>query len=122
MSDFPRGWTLTNFANPGTAASITLSALSAGVVHVLDSVTATLAANAAAAVGVVQNVVITSSDGVLSNNALILAYAGGAIGCNVGSLSGLDLAAGPGASLTVSFQNTTPANYYQLLVIQGHDI
>lgn len=116
MTDFPRGWLLTGGpAGAGTAASITVPSI-AGVVHVLDSITATLLSFAAAAGGSFSSITV---GGIQVMN---LAFGGGAFGTDVGTLSGMDVATAPGAALIVAFNQVTITNYVQLLVIQGHDI
>lgn len=119
MTDFPRGWTLSNVANAGSAATITVPA-TAGVVHVLDSLTATLVAFAAAAGATAPQIAINTGGGNVIFGAV--AFNGGATGRDEESLSGLDLATAPGGALTVAFSAVAPANYFQVLVIQGHDI
>lgn len=122
MTDFPRGWTLNSFVGPGSTASIVVPAIP-GVVHVLDSFNAVLEAAAAAAAGLGADVNLTSSDGTFTAFVLgVMANAGGAVGSDTASGSGLDLAAGPGASLTISFNIAAAANYNEFLLVQGHDI
>lgn len=110
MTDFPRGWTIsgvgTSFAVPATT----------GVVHVLDSFEVLVYWNGAAAA--VANVQLTSSDGVF--NADVIGFIAAAANSPASdSGSGLDLAAGPGASLTVSLSAVFTNNFMRL---QGHDI
>lgn len=62
MTDFPRGWTLSELATAGVTASITVPAIP-GVVHVLDAFTASLNAQAAAAGAAGPDITLTSSDG-----------------------------------------------------------
>lgn len=116
MSDFPRGWTQSSFSGAGLV-SITIPAL-AGVVHVLDSFQATIASPTAAAGVLVQ---LSSSDGTFTafDLGFIQADAGPSNGTASGS--GLDLAAGPGASLTIAF-GSFPAGCDEFLLVQGHDI
>jgi hypothetical protein len=115
-SDFPRGWTFSNVTiNPNTT-SITVPAIP-GVVHVLDSFTATTVGS----VAVGQTITLASSDGVFAGFilALLSQVAGGTADASV---SGLDLAAGPGASLTIAYGAVTNAGNENLLIVQGHDI
>jgi len=116
MTDFPRGWTLSAQVNGGVAG-ITVPAIS-GVGHVLDSFDAVLADAGGGAGPYTINLI--SSDGVFANipiGYLFLAAAGK----DEASGSGLDLATGPGASLTVSFSGSGAATA-EFLLIQGHDI
>ena len=119
MTDFPRGWTLTNFAAAGVAATITAPAIG-GVVHVLDSFYFRIVQSTGAAASVELD--LTSSDGTFAAYVLtILQLSAVADDIDSDSASGLDLAAGPGASLTV-FGSAAVAGVYQFLRIQGHDI
>lgn len=119
MSDFPRGWTLTN-QSTGTA-SITVAGI-AGIIHVLDQFFAG-AMIAAGATAFAQTVTLTSSDGVFAAFPLGQVAMEGVLGASGSdSASGLDLAAGPGASLTIAFGGAGAATTFQLLRIQGHDI
>jgi hypothetical protein len=119
MSDFPRGWTLTddNGGSGATAAQVTVPAI-AGVVHVLDGFTGIIANNSAAATA--PEIILNSSDGTFSGFVLSRLSAQ-ANSENSDSDSGLDLAAGPGASLTISF-STPVANVIEYLRLKGHDI
>lgn len=119
MTDFPRGWTLQSIVGPAATASIIVPA-TAGVVHVLDSLAASFIASAAAAVAAVAFVQINTGAGLLTYMELV--SNGGVVSRDSDSLSGLDLATAPGAALTVTFSGAAPANYAQLIVIQGHDI
>lgn len=116
MSDFPRGWTLTVDSAAG-AATITVPAV-AGVVHVLDSFTAKITTGAAAGGALVT---LSSSDGVFTSVPLG-AINSPASSSDMASASGLDLAAGPGASLTIACNAGPPAGGAEFLMIQGHDI
>jgi hypothetical protein len=124
MSEFPRGWTISNY-NSGTAsvATITVPA-SPGVVHVLDSFNAKLV-NSDTAAAHQTTVFVSSSDGVLAAFLLALLSTGTAVGgapvSDESSASGLDLATGPGASMTIAFQSSA-ASLFQYLLVQGHDI
>ena len=118
MSDFPRGWTLSNgLGVAGGTASVTAPAI-AGIVHVLDSFTAYLLNPTAAGAA---TIILNSSDGVFTNFTLAIIEAGAAPSLGTASGSGLDLAAGPGASLTIAF-NAGLAGANQTIVAQGHDI
>jgi|SRR5581483_5307011 len=115
MSDFPRGWTLTAFGGNGAACVITAPAIT-GVVHVLDGFSAKSGGSAAQS----PTITLSSSDGVFSS--LILAVVDVLAGSfDTASESGLDLAAGPGAALTIEFSSNT-AGDFEMLVAQGHDI
>jgi hypothetical protein len=119
VSDFPRGWTL---AVDQAIASITVPAIP-GVAHVLDSVSAKMNSTNAAVGGAL--VTLSSSDGTYNNFVLGHLQTAGvaAPGSESDSLSGsdLNLAAGPGASLTIAFSGGGPG-IGETLVIQGHDI
>jgi hypothetical protein len=115
MSDFPRGWIQSNAA-VGSTVTVTAPALP-GVVHVLDSVWAKIDASGTAGP---LNVNASSSGGSVSQF-LGRVFIGTAGGTDEFSLSGLDLAAGPGESLTVAF-NGSGAGVGEALVAQGHDI
>lgn len=120
MTDFPRGWTLSTGQSIGANAVLTIPAV-AGVVHVLDSVTAIMQCTAAFTGGA-SLLTLTSSDGVYTGLLLAdLALAGGSTASDSASLSGLDLAAGPGASLTLTL-NGGAANLALVIIAQGHDI
>jgi hypothetical protein len=120
LSEFPRGWTLTSATTAGAAATITVPAVP-GVVHVLDSLQASLVAVAAAAAG--SFIWVTVSWGGFAPIYLtLLASNGGAIGNESASLSGLDIATAPATALTVAFNAPAAANYNEVLLIQGHDI
>lgn len=116
MSDFPRGWTLSNFSNGGVA-TITVAAI-AGVTHVLDVFSAVLANYTAAQTGA--TVTLTSSDGVFTGFVIGRVDApANSVGSD--GASSLGLAAGPGASMTIAFGGGA-ANVLETLRIQGHDI
>ena len=117
MSDFPRGWTLSSYV-AGGLASITVPAI-AGVVHVLDSFTGTIYNTAASTAEL--RVVVSSSDGVFASLPLAELVAAATNGSDSGGGSGLDLAAGPGASLTIAF-NGSATGINEFLLVQGHDI
>lgn len=119
MSDFPRGWSTSTQASGGGIASITIAAVP-GVVHVLDAFTAKAVATAGGTT-FTQDVLLTSSDGVFNIN-LALLQVPAASTADEASGSGLDLAAGPGASLTIAYSGAAPAGDFQFLVVQGHDI
>ena len=120
MSDFPRGWTLISQTGGGGTASVTVPAV-AGVVHVLDRFTAKLVALAGGAV-MAANVQLSSSDGAFTSLNLGLLQTVGALTADEVSQSALDLAAGPGASLTVAYSLVTSTNNIEYLSIEGHDI
>lgn len=117
-SEFPRGWTISS-DNGGAvgATSITVPAVP-GIVHVLDSFDAKMFNATAAVVGAL--ITLTSSDGIFAAFPLgrLDAAAGGT---DSASGSGLGLAAGPGASLTIAYSNGV-SGVAEFLVIQGHDI
>lgn len=115
MSDFPRGWTLVQ-ETAGGALNLVVPAV-AGVVHVLDAFVVIL--NNTAAGFVALNLTLNSSDGIFTNFVLGLPIAQGA-SSGIDSDSGLDLAAGPGASLTIATGAAVTGNQY--LRIKGHDI
>ena len=121
MSDFPRGWTL-SVDNAAAAASIVVPAI-AGVAHVLDAFDAKLQNTSAALQGSI--ITLSSSDGVFSGFVLgrlsTSTPAASSLTTDEVSGSGLDLAAGPGASLTIAFASWT-AGMTETLRIQGHDI
>jgi hypothetical protein len=116
-SAFPRGWAF-SVRTAGVLASITVAA-TAGVVHVLDSVDAKMFNGSGAQVGLL--VQLNSSDGVFAGFQLAELEAVTPNGTDEISLSNLDLAAGPGASLTVTY-NGGIALVNENLLIQGHDI
>ena len=91
-----------------------------GVVHVLDTFTATILCFAAAGAAFTPALAINSGAGFI--NYALLAFSGGAVGTDVQSLSSLDLATTPGGALVVQFNAATLANYNELITIQGHDI
>lgn len=117
MTDFPRGWTYSNRTAAGSSPSLSAPAI-AGVVHVLDAISAMVGAGAAAFNA---DVLLSSSDGTFTNMNLGVAAAD-ASSTGSTSASGLDLAAGPGASLTITFDAVAPAAGFEWLMIQGHDI
>lgn len=110
MSEFPRGWTLTVVGTTLTVAAVT------GVIHVLDSFEVDVYNSTAAAV--LQNLTLTSSDGVFASFPLAFVAADATAGTS-DSGSGLDLAAGPGASMTVALSGAFSNNFIR---IQGHDV
>lgn len=116
MSDFPRGWTLTAQANAGASATITVPGV-AGVAHVLDAFDAKLGGSTAQ----VCSIRISSSDGVYTSVPLGLIVTSAGSGDSA-SGSGLDLAAGPGASIQVGFDAVGGTGNVEQLVCQGHDI
>lgn len=123
MPDFPRGWTLSSAPAPPAAASITIPALP-GIVHVLDGFTAKLF-NSNTSFGANNHVLLSSSDGAFSSFVLaLLATAQPAAATSYqldsASESGLGLAAGPGASLTISFDGGA-ASFYEFLLVHGYD-
>jgi hypothetical protein len=120
VSDFPRGWFLSNDQNASGAAASVVVPATAGVVHVLDSFVLKLWNGSAAAVTV--QVQLSSSDGAFSALGLGRASAGPSNAGDSTAGSGLDLAAGPGASLTVAVNNPAGTGVIQNLVVQGHDI
>lgn len=120
MSEFPRGWTVPAQASAGSEAVATVPGI-AGVVHVLDSFTAKAQAGGAGS-GFGCSVVLSSSDGVFNNFVLGVIEVSGPSSSDECSASGLDLAAGPGASLSVGFNVNAPAGDNETVLIQGHDI
>jgi hypothetical protein len=119
VSDFPRAWIFTQWtAGASVTPSITVPAV-AGVAHVLDSLDATLIATTVTGS---YTVAVSSSDGALASIAV------GAMAALVAnttaevSRSGLDMAGGPGASLTVFLSAGVGGGNSAMLVIQGHDI
>lgn len=119
MTDFPRGWTFQSFTTAGGTSSITVPA-KAGVVHVLDSVAASIVALAVAAGINAVGVTIDTGGGPVVYS--LLAFNGGGAGRDSDNLTGLDLATPPGGALTVALNGANPANYDAILLIQGHDI
>lgn len=121
---FPRGWTKTSSPGAGNVASIVVPGIT-GVSHVLDSFEARVSSSLTT--GPVQwEILLTSSD--LVFNALVIGWLfanAAASATNVvvdtESATGLDMAAGPGASMTVAFQFASAA-VIPFLRIQGHDI
>ena len=120
MSDFPRGWTLSNRAGVGNTPSITVPAI-VGVVHVLDAFTFSAIANGSAA-PLDELLTLSSSDGVFASFPLAEFLLQSGQTSTGSSGSGLDLAAGPGSSLTIAGNAAAIAGTVCLLVIQGHDI
>jgi hypothetical protein len=118
-TDFPRGWIFSNVQSVGATASVTVPA-TAGVVHVLDSIDAVVVSAAAAAVGVVLQVFVTSPAPTLLLG--VLALNGGQVQRDEISLSSLDIATAAGGALTVTFNAASPANYNEFVLIQGHDV
>lgn len=112
MTDFPRGWTLSN-ENTGAAATITVPA-TPGVVHVLDNFTARALNQSAGLVVLRVNVTAPAIE-------LTALFPPATTGTDADSESGLDIATAPGAALTVAF-TTGPASVTEFLLIQGHDI
>ena len=64
---------------------------------------------------------LTSSDGTFAAFDLALLNAPATDGEDEESPSGLNLAAGPGASVTIAF-SASAAGVVEFLVVQGHDI
>lgn len=119
MSDSPRGWTLTAYAN---GPSLTLPGLF-GTAHVLDSFTAKVINGNAGAnfTGLVQLSSPTTFTPPMPIGVLEApASSAGNLPTDEASEQGLDLAAQPGEPITVSVSAATGATV--LLVIQGHDI
>jgi hypothetical protein len=119
MSDFPRGWTLTNWPGTNFTAAIVVAAVP-GVVHVLDAFYYRIIQLTGAATTVALQ--LSSSDGLFAAQylgALTLTAATNTMDSD--SDSGLDLAPGPGASLTVQGSGPIPG-VAQFLRIHGHDI
>lgn len=119
MSEFPRGWLFTNAIGGPTAATITVPGI-ANVVRVLDSFQAKLLNGGVVSV-FAPNVGLSSSDGTLALTIACLMVPGTTGSVDEASSSGLDLAAGAGASLTIAF-TTGVASVTEFLLIQGHDI
>lgn len=118
MTDFPRGWTLNNFAAAGTAASITIAA-TAGVVHVLDSIDAKLVGVAPAAIFGPFVKIIVAAVTIVQWQLLIPS---GTPGTDALSFSGLDIASAPGGTIQVTFDTVAAASTNEMIVAQGHDI
>lgn len=114
-TDFPRGWTMV--AGPSAAAlTLTVAAIT-GVAHVIDSFTFVIYNTAATPTAL--ELVLNSSDGTFSNYALGLAGPS-SDASDSDSDTGLDLRAGPGASLTIS--TGAAVTGFQYLRVLGHDI
>lgn len=120
MTDFPRGWTLVAAPAGGVLGTVTAPAIT-GVTHVLDGFYARVVQEAAGALAGAF-LQLTTSDGAFTNFDLAFLVQTGTVGgIDSDSDSGLNLAGGPGASMTVAF-SAALADSQEFARILGHDI
>lgn len=122
VGEFPRGW---SFTAQATAAPVGIVVpAQAGVAHVLDSFSAKVS-NFNTATSLSTNISLSSSGGTYGSVLLALLgatlAAANTVNNDSAAESGLDLAAGPGESITVTF-TSSQAGAIEFLLIQGHDI
>jgi hypothetical protein len=123
MSEFPRAWLFTNAPGGGNAPSITVPAAN-GIVHVLTDFYAKVYSNNTTT-PLAFSILLSSSDGVFNNFVLGLLAVADVQNSSQYSIdtdsASFDIAAGPGASLTIS-SNGSLASAAQFLRVQGYDI
>lgn len=118
-TEFPTGWVAVNAVGPTLTPTVLIPAIT-NVTHVLDSFDSIFIATALAAVFDC-SIFLSSSDGVFTNFQLgfHLAPTGPAKDTVSDSFR---LAAGPSASLTITWNVAVPATGFGMLSIKGHDL